>query len=183
MRRIFFLAVFLAGFFVTSRAHATAEFPSVIQSHFNITCTDGGIATPDCIICHQNDNGGLGTATRPFGAWMKSNGLTPFNDSELDTLLDKAAAPQPGTGLPLDANCDGIADTDQLKSCDWPALETSGTACSDDAGTSLPITVYYGCQASPALPASAAISISFGLVAVIVFARRKNPRPQKTKGA
>ncbi len=170
MRRIFFLAVLLAGFFATSRAHATAEFPSVIQSHFNITCTDGGIATPDCIICHQNDNGGLGTATRPFGAWMKSNGLTPFNDSELDTLLDKANAAN------IDTNCDGIPDITELQSCDWPALETLGTACGDDAGTSIPVTVYYGCQASPALPASAAISISFGLVALIVFARRKKPK-------
>jgi uncharacterized protein (TIGR03382 family) len=152
--------------FVARPAHATAEFPGIIQQHFGITCTDGGIATPDCIICHDNDNGGLGTVTRPFGVWMKANGLSAFNDSKLGTLLDQAK--QEG----IDTNCDGIPDIDQLESCDWPALETSGDACGADAGT--PVTIFYGCEASPdPLPVSAALGVSGVMIAALVVRRRK----------
>jgi len=172
MRRFAFFAALFVALFVSASARATAEFPALIQQHLNITCTDGGTATPDCIICHQNDNGGLGTATRPFGAWMKSNGLSAFNDSELETLLDKAKSEG------VDTNCDGIPDIIELEDCDWPALETSGDACGD-AGTSSAVTILYGCSAAPnaaspsgdPLPASAAIGVAFALAGALVIAR------------
>ncbi len=175
MRRSFFAATLLASawFLASTRAHATAEYPSVIVSHLAITCTDGGTATPDCVICHQNDNGGLGTATRPLGAWMKANGLGAFQDSKLNTLLDQAKADN------LDSNCDGVPDIQQLESCDWPALETMGTVSCGDAGATL--TVLYGCSAAPTapqttssdpLPASAAIGTTLVLACAIALKRR-----------
>ena len=175
MRRFFFfIAALFAVSLASARANATAEFPGPIVSHLGITCADGGIATPDCVLCHQNDNGGLGTATHPFGAWMKSQGLNAFADSKLDSLLDQAKADN------IDSNCDGIPDIDQLESCDWPALETKGTVgCSSDAGA--PITIIYGCAASPRtssdpLPASAALGVAFVLAAALVIKRRRRRR-------
>lgn len=181
MRRFAFIASSIACLFVSARANATAEFPGIIVTHFAITCTDGGTKTPDCIICHSSDNGGLGTVTRPFGQWMKSHGLTPFADGELNALLDQAATNN------VDSNCDGLVDTDQLKSCDWAALETLQTTCgtsAPDAG--VPITVLYGCSTSPtvaqangespAIPAYAALGITGMLVGLLAFKRTRRKR-------
>jgi hypothetical protein len=172
---------------VASRAHATAEFPAKIVTDLNVTCPNPIWDNNGCTICHTSNNGGLGTATMPFGAYMKSHGLTAFNDGKLQTILAQLQAESPHT---TDTNCDGKPDIDQLTTCDWQGLATKGAACGGgDGGTGVPVSVYYGCSATPsdpALPASMAIGIAGVLVVTVIRAssrkrsadrdRRSSPR-------
>ncbi|HEY1954874.1 MAG TPA: hypothetical protein VGH28_04665 [Polyangiaceae bacterium] len=180
MRRFIAFAVASLPLFVASRARATAEFPGQIVSDQNITCANPLFDGNGCTICHQDDNGGLGTATRPFGRYMKSQGLTPFNDQKLGALLTALQNESPHT---TDTNCDGTPDIDELTSCQWQNLTQD--MCGADAGGvdggSVPLTVFYGCSTSPTvgdrdtpiLPGGAAVAIAGMLGAALIRAKRR----------
>jgi hypothetical protein len=63
----------------------------------NITCAKPIYDGNGCMICHTSNNGGFGTATHPFGAYMKSHGLAAFNETELMTLLLQLDSEAPHT--------------------------------------------------------------------------------------
>jgi len=179
MRRLFAFAFASVSLLVTSRARATAEFPGQIVTDQKITCTNPIWDGNGCTICHTDDNGGLGTATKPFGRYMKSQGLTPFNDQKLAALLTALQNESPHA---TDTNCDGTPDIDELTSCQWPQLAVD--QCGADGGTGgdggVPLTVFYGCSTSPAvgdgepiLPGGAAIAIAGLLAAVTIRAKRR----------
>jgi hypothetical protein len=81
--RSIFVAIAFAGVALcgSREARATQEFPGLIQSTLSLS------ATPPCTICHRDDNGGLGTVVKPFGIYMQSVGLQPYNDGSLATAL------------------------------------------------------------------------------------------------
>jgi MYXO-CTERM domain-containing protein len=168
MRRTLLSALaFAACLFASGRARATAEFPQQIVNDLGITCSNPIWDGSGCLLCHTSNGGGLGTATKPFGVWTKQNGLTPFNDAQLATLLQQLQSASP----PVDTNCDGTADIDQLTNCDWLSL-----ASNDQCSAGVPVQVYYGCNAaptpdSPALPASGAIGVVALLGAAVFRAR------------
>lgn len=179
MRRFLLPLAACALFAVPARA--TPEFPGAIVGDLNITC-DGG-ANPiwdgqGCTICHTSNGGGLGTVQHPFGAALKSEGLSAFADSELNTLLQNEKTAK------HDFNCDGIPDIDELESCQWQQLVTSGTACGGgDGGTAdagAPIdNVIYGCDASPRSTHASTIPpllAALGLVSVLLVKARKRRR-------
>jgi MYXO-CTERM domain-containing protein len=183
MRRLLLSVSLVASLFVAAPAHATAEFPGLIVSHLNIVCSDGGTPIWDgngCTICHLTNNGGLGTVQHPFGANLKAEGLSAFNDSELTKLLDEQK-----TALD-DFNCDGIPDIQELESCEWPALVTLGDKCDagpDGGDGGVPTeNIIYGCststgpQGSSALPASVAAALA-AMLTVAVVRRRRRIRP------
>ena len=184
MRRLVLLLSVVSALVVATPAHATAEFPGLIISSLKIA-GDGG-ASPlwdgqGCTICHQSNNGGLGTATHPFGVQMKSLGLSAFNDTALTTNLGELA-----TG---NTACNGIA---QLEACEWQTLaDTSSLSalptCGGDSGApeidaSVPEAVIYGCAAAPssvthtsesnAVPISIGAVVS-GMMAVALVRRRR----------
>ncbi len=171
-------ALFGLALLAPARAHATAEFPAKIVSDLSITCANPIWDGSGCMICHTSNSGGLGTATKPFGQYLKSNGLTAFNDTELQTLLNTLSAENPHT---TDTNCDGKPDIDQLTTCDWASLATN--ACTGgDGGTGVPPAIVYGCSAAPApsrdepaLPASIAIGVA-GALALSIFRAKKRKR-------
>lgn len=169
MRHFASIALFGLALLVPARAHATAEFPGKIVTDLNITCASPIWDGSGCTICHTNNNGGLGTATKPFGAYMKSKGLTAFNDAQLQTILTQLQQENPHT---TDTNCDGKPDIDQLTTCDWQSLATvDSCGTSTDGGTAPTQLVIYGCSASPsepALPASVAIGVA-GLLGLTLF--------------
>jgi len=157
-------------------------------SDLQITCSNPIFDGNGCTICHTSNNGGLGTATKPFGAWMKQNGLTPFNDTELATLLQQLENESPHT---TDTNCDGTPDIDQLTHCQWSDL-ASNDDCSSGGDAGVPVSVFYGCTAapaatkeSPALPASGAMGVAAVLGAALVRARRRkrpvDPSPRSSR--
>jgi hypothetical protein len=47
---------------------------------------------PPCTICHATNEGGTGTVVKPFGKYMISRGLAPFDESSLANALAAAEA-------------------------------------------------------------------------------------------
>ena len=176
MRHFASIALFALALLVPTRAYATAEFPAAIVTDQNVTCANPIWDGNGCTICHTNNNGGLGTATKPLGAYMKSNGLTAFNDAQLKTILTKLQSESPHA---TDTNCDGKPDIDQLTTCDWQSLAVDACGTSSDGGTAGAATVIYGCSTSPthenpAFPASIAIGVAALLgISVIRASSRK----------
>ena len=84
-------------------ARATPDFPAAIARDLQLS------APPPCTICHATNQGGAGTVTKPFGKYLVSRGLVPFDESSLATALAAAAGEQ------HDSNGDGISDIDALK--------------------------------------------------------------------
>ena len=188
MRRILFSLPFALLCFAPATAHATADFPAAIVSDLNITCPNPIFDGNGCTICHTTDNGGLGTATHPFGAYMKSHGLAAFNETELKTLLQQLDAESPHT---TGADCFGTPYVDLLKNCQWQTMATATCSSAGDGGTPQGVapSIYYGCSASPSDPALPG-SIAIGFAALLGFsifrassrrrsadrARRSSPR-------
>jgi hypothetical protein len=168
MMRLLSLLPF-ALLFVPATAHATADFPAAIVSDLNITCSKPIFDGNGCTICHTSNNGGLGTVTHPFGAYLKSHGLAAFNETELKTLLAQLDAESPHT---TGAECFGTPYVDLLKNCQWQTMATATCSGATDGGTQgVAPSIYYGCAASPSSPSDPAMpaSLAFGVAAFLGF--------------
>ena len=84
-------------------AQATPDFPAAIARDLELS------APPDCTVCHATNEGGTGTVVKPFGKYLMSRGLAPFDESSLAGAL--AAA----TGEHHDSDGDGVSDIDALR--------------------------------------------------------------------
>jgi hypothetical protein len=111
-------------------AWATPDFPAAIARDLQLS------APPACTICHATDAGGSGTVTKPFGKYLVSRGLVPFDESSLAAALAAAA------GENHDSNGDGISDIEALKM----GLDPNGTA----SGASTLEDPTFGCSAARA---------------------------------
>jgi len=81
---------------------ATPEFPGVIQQQLGLA------QQPPCTICHATNAGGVGTVVKPFGIYLRSRGLVPFDDASLrNALLADLAERHSSSG--------GLTDIDALK--------------------------------------------------------------------
>jgi hypothetical protein len=81
---------------------ATPEFPGVIQQQLGLA------QPPPCTICHATNAGGVGTVVKPFGIYLRSRGLVPFDDASLrNALLADIAERHSSSG--------GLTDIDALK--------------------------------------------------------------------
>ena len=85
-------------------ALATPDFPAAIARDLQLS-----VPPPPCTICHATNAGGLGTVTKPFGKYMVSRGLVPFDENSLAGALAADAAEN------HDTDGDGISDIDALK--------------------------------------------------------------------
>jgi hypothetical protein len=122
---------------------ATPDFPAAIAQ-------DLGLSTqPRCSICHATESGGAGTVVQPFGVYLRSRGLQPFDEASLHNALLAA------DGERHSSNQAGIPDIDALKAGEDPNAPQGG------GGTSL--TPMYGCatSGSPTLVAALAIWVCF----------------------
>jgi len=105
---------------------ATPDFPGVIQQQFGLA------RSPACTICHATDAGGPGTVVKPFGIYLRSRGLVPFDEASLRTaLLADLGERHSSSG--------GLTDVDALKAGEDP----NGTQ-----GTNL--VPAYGCSSGGA---------------------------------
>ncbi|HET9156121.1 MAG TPA: hypothetical protein VFN91_05600 [Myxococcaceae bacterium] len=109
-------------------AWATPDFPAAIARDLQLS------APPACTICHATDAGGSGTVTKPFGKYLVSRGLVPFDENSLAGALAAAA------GENHDSNGDGISDIQALKM----GLDPNGTA----SGASTLEDPTFGCGAA-----------------------------------
>jgi hypothetical protein len=101
-------------------ARATPNFPAAIAGDLQLS------ATPACTICHATNAGGAGTVVKPFGKYLVSRGLVPFDEGSLAGALAAAA------GERHDTDGDGILDVDALKQgLDPNGSSTLATALED----------------------------------------------------
>jgi hypothetical protein len=92
-----------AAFVVPLAARATPNFPAAIARDLQLS------APPACTVCHATNAGGAGTVVKPFGKYLVSRGLAPFDENSLAGALAAAA------GERHDTDGDGILDVDALK--------------------------------------------------------------------
>ena len=126
MRLAHFLLVVTVGAPLTARA--TPDFPAAIERDLHLS------APPDCTICHATNEGGTGTVVKPFGKYLVSRGLAPFDESSLAGSL---AAAQ---GEHHDTDGDGISDIDALQRGLDPNGSPSGAPLVEDPS--------FGCSAT-----------------------------------
>ena len=101
-------------------AQATPNFPAAIAGDLQLS------GPPACTICHATNAGGAGTVVKPFGKYLVSRGLAPFDEGSLAGALAAAA------GERHDTDGDGILDIDALKQgLDPNGSSTPATALGD----------------------------------------------------
>jgi len=105
---------------------ATPDFPGAVQRQLGLA------APPQCTICHSTNAGGVGTVVQPFGIYLRSRGLQPFDETSLQNALLADTAEHHSS------NGSGISDIDALKAGEDPNAPGGATG----------LTPAYGCSSS-----------------------------------
>ncbi len=105
---------------------ATPDFPGAIQQQLGLA------APPACTTCHATNAGGIGTVVKPFGIYLRSRGLQPFDETSLRNALLADIAEHHSS------NSSGISDIDALKAGEDPNAPGGATGP----------TPAYGCSSS-----------------------------------
>jgi len=148
----FLLAVGLAA---PGAALATPNFPAATVRDLQLG------SPPACTVCHATNEGGSGTVVKPFGKYLVSRGLAPFDESSLAGALAAAA------GERHDSDGDGITDIDALKQ----GLDPNGSS-STDATLEDPS---FGCSATGSTGGTSTllVALAFILRLLAVAQRRR----------
>lgn len=85
-------------------AHALSTFPGEVSTDVGMGCV------PTCMLCHESNAGGSGTATQPFVTSLYDAGFVYPDADSLATALDAVQA----GGDTYDGDADGINDVDEL---------------------------------------------------------------------
>ena len=112
MMRIQDLVVAIALVATPIAARATPNFPAAMARDLQLS------SPPACTVCHATNAGGSGTVVKPFGKYLLSRGLAPFDEGSLAGALAAAG------GERHDTDGDGILDVDALKQ----GLDPNGTS-------------------------------------------------------
>lgn len=115
-------AIGIGVLFVSPAAHASPIYPPIVAE------VTGAAHSPQCIICHETPQGGIGTATRGFAVYLRSRGLVAKDEASLRAALAAAK------GEMHDTDGDGVPDVDEL---------SAGRNPNGDAAVASPIE--YGC--------------------------------------
>jgi hypothetical protein len=110
-------------------ARASMPYPGLIQTQLALNYT------PDCTICHRDDNGGIGTVVQPFGRALMMLGLRAEDPASLTSALEEAEAEG------LDSGGDGVPDIEELKADMSPNAGGGGRPAPQ-----------YGCEAARSTP-------------------------------
>jgi len=147
-----------AIFVVPLAARATPNFPAAIARDLQFS------GPPACTICHATNAGGAGTVVKPFGKYLVSRGLAPFDENSLSGALAAAA------GERHDTDGDGILDVDALKqSLDPNGTSSHGPALEDPT---------FGCSTTGTRGAT-----STGLLVLVVVLRLAAAHVSRWRGA
>ncbi len=112
---------------------ATPNFPGVIQQQIGLA------QPPACTVCHATNAGGPGTVGKPFGIYLQSRGLVPFDEASLrNALLADIAERHSSSG--------GLTDVDALRAGQDPNGQGSNLVpaygCSS-AGSTVDLLMVY----------------------------------------
>ncbi|MBX3128315.1 MAG: hypothetical protein KF718_16445 [Polyangiaceae bacterium] len=103
-------------------ALASPSYPGVVESELETACP------PPCAVCHQDQNGGKGTAIKPVAESMIDQGLEGDDEASLRAAL---------AGLDRDAvdtDGDGISDIAELKAGTDPNTDGQAPICGPQYG-------------------------------------------------
>lgn len=169
MPRLHFIALTPALLLVlhTAPAFASPTYPPTIQAQLGLT------AAPDCILCHRDDAGGVGTVIRPFGRTMIDHfGLTGGSN-----IVALKAALEGDDAEHLDSDGDGVPDIEELRAGTDPNVGASGVEAASDVP--LPET---GCTFLARPPASRApLSTALAGLVLVLARRRRRARAAKLR--
>lgn len=154
--RLLSAALVVAAFAVTGAAHATPEYPLVLDATYSTECPQ----LTRCLICHTSARGGQSTATQPFAKTLGRYGLSRGRDS---SALQAALAALPVT---TDSDSDGDPDVQELMLCGNPSGEDLGSG------------PQYGCDGAQLVPGSAS-DVGFGFVALLAAGLIARWRPSR----
>lgn len=122
-------------------ASASDSYPEVIQEQFDMNCA------PQCVLCHDSNEGGFGTVNRPFGVALRSGLDVPAGSEDclrkaLDALESGATGDACSGDLtdgtaPTDSDGDGTSDVEELRASVDPNAAGSDDLC----------IIKYGCGA------------------------------------
>lgn len=103
----FTLSLATLAFTMALPSAASTTFPPIVKSRWGVSVLMKGDAD-GCTLCHQDDNGGYGTATRPFGKTMLKLHVIGKTPESLPNALDydKSHA--------IDSDGDSIGDYQEL---------------------------------------------------------------------
>lgn len=155
------IALALAILGIVREAGATPNFPDELESHYGLTSLPG---SPPCLLCHSGPAGGKGTATTPFGAYLRSRGAQSYDAASLRAALDA------DRGENHDSDGNGLSDYEDLRDGRNP----NGSA-------DVPEQPRYGCVQAPASGAAngALGFMALALLALGVIARRLKRSTQR----
>jgi hypothetical protein len=139
----------------TGNAHATPEYPLILDATFGTPCPN---PNSRCVICHTSSRGGQSTAVRPFAVTLKDYGLNRGRDVG---LLQRALTALPDA---TDSDEDGVPDKEELMMCGNPS------------GADLGAGPEYGCDGAHLahrLPSDAPFALIALLVAGAIVRRRR----------
>lgn len=145
----------LAGASLAGEAHATPDYPFVLDLTYQTECPN---PNSRCVICHTSARGGQATAVRPFARTLRPLGLTRGRDVG---ALQAALAALPDT---TDSDDDGVPDVEELATCGNPSGEDLG------------VGPEYGCDGARLVPAAsddAPLALISLLVAGALVRRRR----------
>src|SRR5690606_32158285 len=91
------------GLLMAPVAWASSIFPGVLREE------SGAARTPTCVVCHENNSGGFGTAVKPFSQALEARGMAGAGQTgPLRTAFQQLA----DDGVDTDA--DGTTDFDEI---------------------------------------------------------------------
>jgi hypothetical protein len=138
-------------------AHATPEYPLVIDTTFGTECPQ----LTRCLICHTTARGGQSTARQPFARTLGRYGLNRGRDS---SALQAALMALPDT---TDSDNDGDPDLEELMVCGNPSGEDLGSG------------PQYGCDGAQLVPGSVN-DVGLGFAALVAVGLIARWRPSRT---
>ncbi len=162
--RAFAVAVGVVCLLLPAQALASPAYPTEIFDAIDMDCP------PPCAVCHQDQTGGAGTATKVFADAMVNEGLEGEDDGSVKPALEALDAA--GT----DSDGDGVGDVSELKQGRDPNIPGDSPLCGPQ----------YGCGARIAKPA-AALDPQAALLALFVAgllalgSRRRRISPSKRR--
>jgi len=144
---------------VGSAAQATSGFPDTIVAHLGLNYM------PPCSVCHASASGG-GPMAKPFGIALQQRGLSPGNDSSLETALDQLEADA------VDSDGNGVTDIAQMRAGNDP--NTGESLYGPEMTYGCVGTIARGSLQDDAWPTFAALLV--GLFGLMSMRRRGPPR-------
>ncbi len=99
-----------ASFLAVARpSHASQEYPADLEAYWQIKSKRLPVPGMGCRLCHQSDDGGIGTATQPFGNTMRAHGVKGADPQSLYPALQYVGQ-HAFTAPIVDSDGDGVPD-------------------------------------------------------------------------